>query len=473
MDEVARAFLLPSALIWCLAGWFAASRRGLSSSPVFAGCWLLALAGNLSLILAAELLVFYFGFALMTFAAYGLVVHQGSPQALNAGRWYLFMMFLGELCLFTAVALLAVAAGAATALGLASYHGLTLGLFAVGFAIKLGLVGVHTWLPRAHPVAPVPASAVLSGVMIKTGILGWWRVSEPHGPLLSDWGPWLMFLGIVTVFYGIASGLNSREPKTVLAWSSVSQMGLAALLAGLALTSPGAGHLAWLGIAWLVLHHGLAKAALFLGAGLFQDSQGKARGWIGLLLCLPALALAGAPFTSGWFAKAALDAAVIEAGQGAWLPWLLTAGAVGTTLLMARFLHSLWVTPEADGLPTRGPWLPWGFSIVCVLALPWTAWVPEHVRDMANGPLALLSALWPVVLGLALYMALFTRPATAIRWPWRPRAFGPRAAIPALLPGLVHVERRMHRWSVVGTLFMFVIALLLAALSLRISGPVA
>ncbi|OOG22712.1 hypothetical protein B1C78_14365 [Thioalkalivibrio denitrificans] len=472
LDGTARAFLLPAALLWTLAGWYAATAGGLRRGPVFAGFWLLALSGNLGLILAGDLYVFYIGFALMTFAAYGLVVHEGTGEALRAGRWYLAMMFAGELCLFTAVALVAVAVGggmlAFTAVGLAPGRELIWALFAFGFALKLGLAGLHAWLPLAHPVAPVPASAVLSGVMIKAGILGWWRVTSPHGALVSDWGPWLMALGLITVFYGVLSGLNNRDPKTVLAWSSVSQMGLIALLAGLALAEPGTAALAWMGITWFVMHHALAKGALFLGTGLFQGSNDSQRRWLLLLLCVPALSLAGVPYTSGWIAKAALDLSLTDSGYGPWLSAMLTASIAGTTLLMAHYLQSLWRTPRPNAPSPGAPWLPWGLAMLCLASLPWTGWAPEYIPPIEPSPVMLAQDLWPVALGLALFFALFAGRSRKFRWPgWRvARAFEIRAS--AVWVGLSRLEQRMHRWATVGGLFMVLAAILLSAVWLGV-----
>lgn len=468
LDDTARAFLLPAALLWCLAGWFAAAAGPMRRGSAFAGFWLLALSGNLTLILAAELLMFYAGFALMSFAAYGLVVHEGSPKALNAGRWYLAMMLAGELCLFTAVALMTTSAGPqALALGatsVSSAQPLLWPLLAGAFFIKLGLFGLHGWLPRAHPVAPVAASAVLSGVMIKTGILGWWRLSSPNLPLLTEWGAWLAALGLVTVFYGILAGLKAREPKTILAWSSVSQMGLMALLAGFAFSAPHNAALAWAGIAWMVLHHGLTKGALFLGTGLYLSSAARGRIWIGLLMSLPALSLAGAPMTSGWIAKSLLERASTDITHGIWLPLMLMAGTVGSTVLMARFLHALWLQPADEARTSWAPWLPWASLLLCVVVLPWTAGIPEQATDrLSYNPWRLLTDLWPLALGLTLYLAMSLRGRGHPHWPWR-RANNwtliPRLPLPLVLSFL---ERHLHQWPTVGGLFTIAAAILMYA----------
>lgn len=470
MDPVARAFLLPAALLWGLAGWFAdrwiagAERRAL-----FAGFWLAAMAGNLGLILAQDLLAFYTCFALMTFAAYGLVIHEGTDRALRAGRLYLAMMVVGETCLFTAVALAAVSA-VGPRLEFAGMAGtpLAMALFAAGFGMKLGVLGLHGWLPVAHPVAPVPASAVLGGAMIKAGLLGWWRVASPESAELTAWGLPLVGLGLAAAFYGIFMGLPERDPKTVLAWSSISQMGLATLLAGVAVLEPRAGPVAWTGLAVLVLHHGLAKGALFLGVGVMATAGGSSRRLAWVILWWPALALAGAPGTSGALAKTALDLAVAQTVHGSWIGPALSLGAVATTLLMARFLYLAWtIQPDPRPEGERGIWEAWGVLIVLLLGVPWF-WSVERIVAQAFSLDAIAAALWPPALGLLLAgvaWRLWPRLPRRPGWPARVPGTRPRGrAFPALPLALSRLEQRLHRWPVVGRTVMIVTLLLVAAL---------
>ena len=95
----------------------------------------------------------------------------------------------------------------------------------------MGLVPLHVWLPLAHPAAPMPASAVLSGAIIKAGVIGLIRFLPLDGSL-ADWSAGLTSLGLVTAFYAVAVGITQANPKTVLAYSSVSQMGFVAAVLG-------------------------------------------------------------------------------------------------------------------------------------------------------------------------------------------------------------------------------------------------
>lgn len=479
MDGIARVFLLPAALIWVVAGWMAAQRRPeQAGSPAFGGFWLLALAGNLALILAQDLLALYAGIALMTFAALGLVVFERTPQALAAGRLYLAMMLLAEVALFVAVAALVAAAGGDTRFDVvtARVSGPILLLLALALGLKLGALGLHSWLPRAHPVAPVSASAVLSGVMIKAGILGWLRLVEPAGdafaPVLV---PLLVGLGLAGALYAVLRGLPSRDPKVLLAWSSVSQMGLVTVLAGLALQSGAAGAAAVVAIAAFVMHHGLAKAALFLGVGLLAVSRGRRRRWVWIGLWLPALALAATPGTSGVLAKAALDLAVAASGAGSGVTALLYLTSVASALLMLRFL---WLTrrqpvpdPEEVNAVARVAELPWILLLGGVLVLPWITFHDTPMRVAAASASEQVGAIVPLVLALLIAWAASRWPMVT-RWPGELRRRMPVIGwrVSALTDGwpgpfeLANWERHLHAWRLIGRAVVLVTLALGAAI---------
>ena len=474
LDGTARAFLLPGALLWLLAGAYA-HRHPLTHPLRFAVFWLLTLAGYLLLVLAADLLTFYAGFALMTFAAYGLVTHTGGVTALRAGRLYLGLMLIGEVALFTAVAWTTMLAGPGNSpdlvgLGAGMEPAAAL-LFAIGFGLKLGAPGLHAWLPRAHAVAPVPASAVLSGVMIKVGALGAWRLLEGgleipgHGALI------LTALGLTGTFYAVAAGLRQSEPKTILAWSSVSQMGLVVALLGMAAagTSPAA---VWAGLAVMLAHHGLAKGALFLGTGLLATAADRCtRRALLFGLVLAGAALAAAPLSGGALAKAALTT-----GMPGWL-----AGVTGTAtaLLMLHFLRrAASHPPEPDLKPTTGGAVdtrgmtPWLLTLVAGLLLPW--WLADtSLREYALTSTALGDGLWPLLLaGVLAGGAWWLRS----RWPGigtvAARQPGPDRSAPRPPPGMARLahwwtltERQLHRWPVIGRVATTMILLLALALA--------
>ncbi|MEW5966112.1 MAG: complex I subunit 5 family protein [Pseudomonadota bacterium] len=390
LDETGRLFLGFTAGIWLLAGLYA--RGYLAGDPRrhgFGFFFLATQAGNLGLILAADAISFYSMFALMSFAAYGLVIHTGSAEALRAGRVYLVMALGGEMLLLTALWRLAHAASSLLLTDMARAASLdpaSCALLAAGFGVKAGLPLLHMWLPLAHPVAPTPASAVLSGAMIKAGVLGWLRFLPLGAAPLPELGWTLTSLGLGAAFLGVLIGLVQRDAKTVLAYSSISQMGFITVAVGAGLGNPGAWPALAPAVAVYAAHHGLAKGALFLGVGL-PAGRLKLAG-----MALAALALAGAPLTSGALAKAALKAPLPEA-----LGLALAVAAIGTTLLMARLLWLIRIRGPAGKADARMA-LAWAGALAAVAAAP--VWLPMSFPALPAP--SLWSALWPVLSGLVL-----------------------------------------------------------------------
>ncbi len=423
IDETARMFLFFSALLWLVAGIYAVGYLTSRSSKTGFFTWfLLAMAGNLGLILSLDMVIFYAFFGLMSFASFGLVIYERTPEALRAGRVYIILVVVGEVLLFTAFANAAVAAGGIEfevvrpAVAGSDLRDLIVGLALLGFGIKAGVIGLHVWLPLAHPVAPTPASAVLSGAMIAAGLLGWLRILPLGETALSGWGVVVIVAGVVAVFYAVLVGLMQSNPKTVLAYSSISKMGIMTIGVGLGLLEADSWPLILSAILIYALHHGLAKGALFLGVGMAANPPAS-KGLRALLiagLLLPALSLAGAPLTSGMIAKNLLQAQVMSAATpwDGWLQILLTLGAVATTLLMARFLTLLWLQRKISTRPPATPksmWLSW-LSLLVVVAL---APLFFSLADSQN-PCTLksmISALWPVAVGggLAVWVWLYGR----------------------------------------------------------------
>ena len=415
-DDTGRLFLVFTSLLWWLSGLF--SRAYLAQQagrPTFYIYFLLAMTGNFGLILAQDLGSYYVFFALMSFASYGLVIHERSGAALRAGRVYLILVVIGELALFAAM-IMAVSATHAidiatvrAGLAHAQSRDLIILLALIGFGIKAGVIGLHVWLPLAHPVAPTPASAVLSGAMIKAGLLGWLRLLPLGEVVLLNWAEVFILLGLVAAFYGVVVGLTQRDPKTLLAYSSISQMGIMTLGVGLALAAPNATPQILIAITLYALHHGLNKGALFLGVGVIAASHGKQRRWVWWGLWLPALALAGVPLSSGMLVKVLIKAHTIHAPEQwvALLPILLSASAVATMLLVGRFMVILAKPKAAISMHGSAAGLiwPWAMLVVSGVVLPW--WYAPAIPGLFSAA-SILSSTWPALLGgLVLLAALF------------------------------------------------------------------
>jgi len=439
LDATAQVFLLFTAVLWFIATVFGMAYMAKDTNrPRFFAFFLVAMAGNFGLIIAGDMLGYYLWFAVMSFASYGLVVHTGDKAAHDAGRVYIILVVVGEVILFAALALIYYAAGgvvvgdysklALSALGQPPLDDFVASLIFIGFGIKAGVVALHVWLPLAHPAAPIPASAVLSGAMIKAGLLGWIRFLYPLQDG-SQWGEWVVALGLITAFYGAVVGVSQVNPKTVLAYSSISQMGFIMVGVGVWLATGEATGATLTAVLLYATHHALAKGALFLGVGFAGSGRAAP-----LILLLPALALAGLPLTSGAVAKAALKSAT-PGLPGNWpLDTLLALAAVGTTLLMARFLWLIWRSePQKKAVPPLmwGSWLLLvaGVAVVLYLLPMSTTAVAESLKADKLWP-----AIWPILLGL-----LTAAPATR----YTPRSWD----LPLIPPGDLVVPFGWAAWQ--------------------------
>lgn len=364
LDSTGRLFLLFGALIWMLAALFIPGRELATGATGYVKqTFLLALAGNVLLILAADMLTFYVGFALMGLSAYGLVRGR-SQRARRAARVYLAFTLVGELALFSALLFLMASGGSLLfdELTAESIPSIALALLLLGFGIKVALPGLHLWLPRAYRLAPVFGVAVLSGPMMKAGLLGWLRFLPFGAPVDPLWGNALMLLGVVGVVLGMLMGVLQRNPRALLAYSSIGKMGLFSALIGFGLNHPDLAGQLMPAIVLLALHHMLVKPMLFMGLELWR--QGDARIWLLPALSLLAISLAAVPLTGGAMAKSVLSEVL-----GGELAWLLILSGTAATLLMGRLLWLLQdpIKPRrADKVRSLG-WL---------ILLPMAVWTP-------------------------------------------------------------------------------------------------
>ena len=409
IDPTGRLFLMFTSALWFLAGLYAvgylASDRRCGRFFIF---FQLSMAGNFGLILSQDVISFYVFFALMSFASYGLVVHTGKAAALRAGRIYIYLVVIGELLIFTAFLLLA---DSTDSLLLADYQNyrprdITVILLLVGFGIKAGALPVHIWLPLAHPAAPTPASAVLSGAMIKAGLLGWLRFLPLGTVAMPEWGTLWVVAGLAAAYYAVVVGIPQQNPKTVLAYSSISQMGLITAGVGLALGWPQIAGLALPAVSVYAIHHGFAKGVLFLGVGAASARQGSgaARMFVMTGVLLAALSLAGAPFTSGVLAKILLKQplGMLDLDWVNTLSILLLLAAIGTTFLMARFVFLLIHQTEQHGRLLPSMWLPWAVLILLSGTVLWFLPETQTAISKALKATSIWQAIWPASAGLLL-----------------------------------------------------------------------
>lgn len=236
---------------------------------------------------ASTAFAFMFGWELMTLLSAGLVLIDGHDGERRANVFtYLLMMHAGAAAVFAAFLVFlphssgldfAAMRAAAPLLTPAARSAIFL-LGFIGFGTKAGIVPLHLWLPKAHPIAPSPVSALMSGVMLKTAIYGFVRLSfDLLGTGPAWWGYLVLVAGAVSGILGILYALEEHDLKRLLAYSSVENIGIIYLGLGAALVftaqhAPGWAAVALMGALLHSLNHALFKSLLFLGAGAIADA---------------------------------------------------------------------------------------------------------------------------------------------------------------------------------------------------------
>ena len=240
---------------------------------------LITFGATLGTLLAGDLLTLFLFFELMSFASYVLVIQEGHAKALRAGFLYLIMTIGGGLALlFGILGVYAITGNVAFTEGgfLASNSTLSLVSFIgflIGFGVKAGMFPLHVWLPEAHPVAPSPSSALLSGIMLKIGAFGLLRVIfniyEFRFLREVGWINMLLVGAVLTILLGSVFAIMQSNLKRRLAYSSVAQMGY--ILLGMALLS----EQALVGDIFHIFTHAIMKSGLFLISGTLILLTGK------------------------------------------------------------------------------------------------------------------------------------------------------------------------------------------------------
>lgn len=412
LDSPGAMLLGVAALLWIFGGRYAAQDlRDKPNRSGFVVCWLMTLTGCVGVFLAADLIGFYFLLAVLSVGASGLVLQGNGANALYAGAVYLGLALLAEAFLLAGLVLLAAAtpngslliSDATQALAASPTRDLTLTLLLIGLGMKAGLVPLHFWMPLAYTAAPIPAAAVMSGAVVKASVLALIRFL-PFDVALPDFGLPLATIGMFGALYGVAVGITQADPKTVLAYSSVSQMGFVVAIIGMGLAAGDGG--TSLAAAFYAVHHLLVKGGLFLAVGVVA-ATGRRHLWPVLVpAAVIALGLGGLPLTGGALTKYAAKDLLGDGLAGT----VAVVSSVATTLLMLHFLRRLLQTQSSD-TNARAPaglvW-PWLATALAAIAVPWAFYlqIPIDTLPKALAPSALWSALWPVLAGAVLAIGL-------------------------------------------------------------------
>lgn len=276
LDPLSSFFVLIILIISFLAIIYAnkyleAYKKGLSSHYFFLGIFIPAM---ILVVIVQNVLMFLISWEIMSLSSFFLLLFESEKKEIRQSAInYLITMQIGALFLFSGFILLNLKTGS---LNFAEFQGqisnTVFVLFLIGFGVKAGFVPLHTWLPKAHPIAPSHVSALMSGVMIKTGIYGILRILtyiDTPSMLISYL---ILFIGVLSAFFGILYAVAQRNYKKMLAYSSIENIGLITISLGVAMLGlcyqnnimAGFG---FLGMFAHILNHSIFKSLLFLTAG--------------------------------------------------------------------------------------------------------------------------------------------------------------------------------------------------------------
>lgn len=345
---------------------------------------LLTYLATMGVFLSGDLYTTFCFFEIMSLTSYVLVVQTEKPDAMRAGGTYLAVAVIGGLVMLMGLFMLNDLTGTLNMSEVGSLarnilvNGTThdkrdlyiaAGLILFGFGAKAGMFPLHIWLPKAHPAAPAPASALLSGVLTKSGLFGVLVLTMEIFRECPGFGLTVYILGVITMLTGAVLAVFSIDLKRTLACSSVSQIGF--ILVGVGLI-PQLGEECTLAAAGSVLYmfnHSMFKLCLFLAAGSvymkchrldLNDIRGAGREMRPLkyLFLIGALGISGVPLFSGYISKTLIHEAIVEmAGEGGALSaffsiteWLfLISGG-----MTASYMTKLYIAVFVDKPSKRG-----------------------------------------------------------------------------------------------------------------------
>lgn len=313
---------------------------------------LLTLGATMGVFLSADLYTTFIFFEMMSFTSYVWVAHDERKASLRAAETYLSVAVIGGMAMLMGLFLLYHELGTleiAALLRLAkACPDKTLlyvagGCITLGFGAKAGVFPLHIWLPKAHPVAPAPASALLSGILTKSGIFGMIVVSCNLLYGDGDWGSVILLLGCITMFGGALLALFSVDLKRTLACSSMSQIGFVTVGIGMQGLLGEENTMAAMGTLLHMVNHSLIKLVLFMAAGVvFMNVHmlnlneirgfGRKKPLLHFIFLMGALGIGGIPLWNGYISKTLLHESIVEYTQllkeGVLMPAMFGVGAM-------------------------------------------------------------------------------------------------------------------------------------------------
>lgn len=399
--------------MYCLITSFLWLMTALFSGEYFAGArrkgryyffWLMTLGAAVGVFLSANLFTTFLFFEIMSFTSWVWVAQEETPEALRAADTYLAVAVIGGLVMLMGLFLLfdmfgtmniselgrrIISLRAASALPAGEAQGAFSraklyaagGCLFFGFGAKAGVFLLHIWLPKAHPAAPAPASALLSGLLTKTGVYGIIAVSASLFLYDRKWGIFVLLTGVLTMVLGAVLALFCVDLKRTLACSSISQIGFILLGVGLTVLLGADNGLAARGTILHMVNHSLFKLVLFLAAGAVYmklhrlnlneiRGYGRKKPFLKAVFASGALGISGIPLFSGYVSKTLLHEAILAYRDGGGIPvpsggglsaflasgawanaveWLFLISGGCTLAYMLKLYAAIFVEQNADG----------------------------------------------------------------------------------------------------------------------------
>ena len=369
VDALGYYYGLVLTFIWMLATVFSLGYIKHSENRFYA---FMALSNSfiLGCAFSQNMFTYFIFYELMTFASYPLIIHEETEEARRAGLKYLAYAITAGAVIFFAIAAqyywadgnLSIVSSGVLNPATASRASLTILFFAylAGFGVKAAIIPLHGWVPDAHPAAPSPASAVLSGVILKAGAFGIIRVvlnvfglalfKELNLPV------YLAVIASITIVVASIFAITQDNLKRRLAYSSIGQVSY--ILLGLALAS----YSSVLGGLMHLAHHALMKGCLFLCSGIILSRTGKRNisemKGIGYKLpvtmfcfAVAALAMMGTPPTVGFMSKWLLGVGALEAGSPVYLAVLLVSALLNAVYFLPVIYMAFFEHPDGEEHP--------------------------------------------------------------------------------------------------------------------------
>lgn len=387
IDMLSLIFMIFAAVIFFTVSLYTAvDIKGCGRERSFYMFFMITYMATLGTLMAGDLLSFFLFFEIMTFASFALMVHERGQKVIEAGSIYIYFGIAGGLSILAGILVLSAYTQ--------NYEWITLGekfgeigavkyvsavFFIIGFGIKAGMVPLHHWVPVVYPKSHLSVNALSSGILMKIGGYGILRLivsvlTSTQGQqeanvttillTLKDIGAVVIWIGIITMIFGVIAALEQEKMVRMLAYHSVSQMGYVIMGIGVTAYLGFDGAMGFAGSVFHMINHGIFKALLFMVAGVvfFRTREKNMYKLGGLYRKMPfaatvgliaALGITGMPLFNGFASKSILHHAIIEAyeyGHPAfrWAEYLFTFVSACTAASFIKLYSHVFLGPMPE-----------------------------------------------------------------------------------------------------------------------------